>query len=135
MKVNLNDSGLKILIAEDDEMSAMLLSIIVKEYSEKLFRARTGIEAVDIFRNNPDIDLILMDILMPDLNGDEATEQIRQFNKEVIIIAQTGLILSTHKDKENLIKSGFNHYMSKPINKAELLTLIQTISDNKHLRL
>jgi PAS domain S-box-containing protein len=115
--------GLKILIAEDDDISGMLLSFMVKSCSEKIFRAKTGVEAVEIFHNNPDIDLILMDMQMPELNGDEATRQIRQFNKEVIIIAQTGWILST--DDERVIDAGFNAHISKPINKLKLLGLIQ----------
>jgi CheY-like chemotaxis protein len=123
MKVNLEIKGLKILIAEDDDISGMLLSLFVKGCSEKVFRARTGIEAVEILRNNPDIDLILMDIQMPELNGNEAAREIRQFNKEVIIIAQTGLALST--DKASLIKAGCNDYMPKPINRDKLLALIQ----------
>ena len=126
-KYNENDDpevlGLKILIAEDDDISGMLLSFMVKSCSEKVFRAKTGVEAVDIFHNNPDIDLILMDMQMPKLNGDEATRQIRQFNKEVIIIAQTGLILSN--DDESLIDAGFNACISKPINKRKLFGLIQ----------
>jgi len=122
-KVNPEVSDLKILIAEDNEISGMLLSFLVKDFSKKLFRARTGIEAVNIFRNNPDIDLILMDIQMPELNGDEATRQIRQFNKEVIIIAQTGLVMSI--DKESVIESGCNDYISKPIKREILNTLIQ----------
>jgi len=124
MNNNPEVSGLKILIAEDDEMSAMLLTIIVKEYREKVFRAKNGIEAVDICFNNPDIDLILMDIQMPGLNGDEATRKIREFNKNVIIIAQTGLVLSTDKDK--LIEAGCNNYLSKPVNRLELITLIES---------
>jgi CheY-like chemotaxis protein len=124
MKVNNEGYRLKILIAEDDEISEMLLSLMVKDFSEKVFKARTGIEAVEISRINPGIDLILMDIQMPELNGDEATRQIRQFNKDVIIIAQTGLALST--DKESVIEAGCNDYISKPINKHKLLSLIQT---------
>ena len=123
MKSNKAPFQLKILIAEDDEMSALLLSIIVKEYCKKTLRATTGIEAVAICRTNPDIDLILMDVQMPNLNGDEATRQIRQFNKDVVIIAQTGLILST--DKDTLIEAGCNSSMSKPINRLQLLELIK----------
>jgi CheY-like chemotaxis protein len=115
-------SGLKILIAEDDEVSAMLLTIILQEYHEEILRAKTGVEAVDICRMNPDIDLIMMDIQMPSLNGDDAARQIREFNKEVIIIAQTGLALTT--EIKPLIEAGCNSYMSKPINKLELLALI-----------
>jgi CheY-like chemotaxis protein len=116
-------SGLKILIAEDDEVSAMLLTIYVKEFQEQVFRAKTGIEAIDICYNNPNIDLILMDIQMPGLNGDEAARKIREFNKDVIIIAQTGFGLSG--DRENAINAGCNDYMIKPINKDQLLLLIQ----------
>ena len=124
MNSNPKVSGLKILIAEDDEMSAMLLTIIVKDLRKEIFRAKTGIEAVDICYNNPDIDLILMDIQMPGLNGDEATRKIREFNKDVIIIAQTGLVLSTNKEK--LIEAGCNNYLAKPINKLELISLIES---------
>jgi CheY-like chemotaxis protein len=116
-------SGLKILIAEDDEVSAMLLTLILKEYHEEILRAKNGIEAVDICRMNPDIDLILMDIQMPNLNGNDATQQIRKFNKKVIIIAQTGLAFTS--EIKPLIEVGFNSYIVKPINKVELLELIE----------
>jgi CheY-like chemotaxis protein len=123
MKKTPKVSGLKILIAEDDEVSAMLLTIILKEYHEEILRAKTGIEAVDICRMNPDIDLIMMDIQMPSLNGDEAVRQIRKFNKEVVIIAQTGLALTS--EIKPLIDAGCNSFLSKPINKVELLALIE----------
>jgi CheY-like chemotaxis protein len=117
-------SGLKILIAEDDEVSAMLLTINVKEFQEQVFRAKTGIEAIDICYKNPDIDLILMDIQMPGLNGDEAARKIREFNKDVIIIAQTGIALPNNKEK--LIEAGCNNYLAKPVNRLELVTLIES---------
>ncbi|MFA5972338.1 MAG: PAS domain S-box protein [Lentimicrobiaceae bacterium] len=115
--------NLKILIAEDDETSEMLISITISEFSKEIIKAKTGSEAVEICRSNPDIDLILMDIRMPDLNGYEATRQIRQFNKDVIIIAQTAFGLVG--DREKAIKAGCNDYISKPITKNKLLTLIQ----------
>ncbi|NTW24891.1 MAG: response regulator [Lentimicrobium sp.] len=115
-------SGLKILIAEDDETSEKLISIIVKGFSNDIKEARTGNEAVEICRNNPDINLILMDIQMPEISGYEATRQIRQFNKDVVIIAQTAYGLSG--DREKAIEAGCNDYISKPINRAELKALI-----------
>jgi len=114
---------LKILIAEDDETSKLLISIIVTKFSKEVLKAKTGNEAIEVCRINPDIDLILMDIQMPYLNGHEATRQIRQFNKDVIIIAQTAFGLSG--DREKAIEAGCNEYISKPINKDELLSLIQ----------
>jgi len=114
---------LKILIAEDDETSELLISITINKFSKVVLKARTGNEAIEVCRINPDIDLILMDIQMPYLNGHEATRQIRQFNKDVIIIAQTAFGLSG--DREKAIEAGCNDYISKPINKDELLSLIQ----------
>ena len=115
--------NLKILIAEDDETSEILISTIVKEYSREIIKARTGIETVEMCRKNPDINLILMDIQMPGLNGYEATRQIRQFNKDVIIIAQTAFGFTG--DRKKAIEAGCNDYISKPIQKEILTSLIQ----------
>ncbi len=114
---------LKILIAEDDETSERLISIAVKTFIKHVIEAKTGNETVEICRTNPDIDLILMDILMPGMNGYEATRQIRQFNKDVVIIAQTAYGLSG--DREKAIEAGCNDYIAKPIKKEELLELIK----------
>ncbi|TSA24674.1 MAG: response regulator [Bacteroidetes bacterium] len=113
--------NLKILIAEDDESSEFFLSTALKMYIKELFQARNGVEAVEACRNNPDIDLVLMDIRMPDMNGYEATRQIRQFNKDVVIIAQTAHGLSG--DREKAIEAGCNDYISKPID----ITLLKAI--------
>ena len=114
---------LKVLIAEDDVISEMLITIDVENFSKEILKARNGFEAVEVCRNNPDTDLILMDIQMPEMNGYEATRQIRQFNKDVVIIAQTAFGLSG--DREKAIEAGCNDYIKKPIKKAELLSLIQ----------
>ena len=114
--------NLKILIAEDDEGSEMLLSMAVKKFGDKIIKVKTGIQAIEACRNNPDIDLILMDIKMPEMDGYEATRQIRQFNKNVVIIAQTafGLI----DDREKALGVGCNDYISKPLNITHLKELI-----------
>ncbi|MEI7829716.1 MAG: PAS domain S-box protein [Prolixibacteraceae bacterium] len=114
--------NLKILIAEDDETSEIYVSIIAGEFSNDLLKARTGSETIEIARQNPDIDLILLDIQMPEMNGYEATRQIRQFNKEVIIIAQTAYALAG--DREKAIAAGCNDYIEKPIKKELLIELI-----------
>jgi hypothetical protein len=121
--INYEVSGLKILIVDDDESTRMLISKVVKPISNQIIKAITGVEAIEACRNNPDIDLILMDIRMPHLNGYEATRQIRLFNKEVVIIAQTAFGLSG--DREKAIGAGCNDYISKPIKKDELIALIQ----------
>jgi len=116
---------LKILIAEDDETSEMLISIAVKKFGKEIISVRTGTEAVAACRDNPDIDLVLMDIDMPEMNGYEATRQIRKFNKDVVIIAQTAFGLSG--DREKALAAGCNDYISKPINADELLKKIEKL--------
>jgi len=114
--------NLKILIAEDDETSNKLISIYVQKFGNEIINVQTGTEALDVCHDNPDIDLILMDIQMPEMNGYEATRQIRKFNTEVIIIALTAFALTG--DMEKAIEAGCNDYISKPIKKEELQKLI-----------
>ena len=118
-------NNLKILIAEDDETSEMLISIAVKKFGKEIISVRTGTEAVAACRNNRDIDLVLMDIDMPEMNGYEATRQIRKFNKDVIIIAQTAYALLG--DNEKAIAAGCDDYIPKPIKTDELLKKIEKL--------
>ena len=115
--------NLKILIVEDDEISYSLLTKMLQKISKEVLHAITGVQAVEACRNNPDLDLVLMDIRMPKMDGNEATRQIRQFNKDVIIIAQTAYAFSG--DREKAIEAGCNDYISKPINKTLLFELIK----------
>jgi len=111
-----------ILIAEDEDSNYRLMEIILKS-SYKVLRAENGLEAVNLCRSTPGIQLVLMDIKMPVMNGYEATRQIRQFDRDICIIAQTayGLI----GDREKAVEAGCNDYIIKPIAKDKLLTLLQ----------
>jgi hypothetical protein len=104
--------NLKILIAEDDETSDFLITRMLNNNHE-LLHTKTGIETIEVCRNHPDLDLVLMDIRMPEMSGYEATRQIRQFNKTLIIFAQTAYGLSG--DRQKAIDAGCNEYISKPI--------------------
>ncbi|MGZ2369804.1 response regulator [Ancylomarina sp. YFZ004] len=115
--------NLKILIVEDDETSNLLISLMLTKMSREILNAGNGIEAIELCKNNPDIDLILMDIKLPVMDGYKTVKQIRQFNKDVIIIAQTAFGLTV--DRESAIVAGCNAYISKPIIKDELVSLIQ----------
>ena len=121
--------GLKILIVEDDEVSYSLLSRVVQKISKEVLHAVTGVEAVDICRNNPEIDLVLMDIRMPQMNGLEATSIIRSFNKKIIIIAQTAY--GFESDCKKAMEAGCNDYITKPINHNLLYELIKKYFVNK----
>jgi hypothetical protein len=115
--------NLKILIVDDDETSDLLMSIMLTEISREILHARSGLEAIELCRNNPDTNLILMDIKMSRMGGYEATRQIRQFNKDIIVIAQTAYGFTG--DREKAIEAGCNEHISKPIIKNELMLLIQ----------
>jgi PAS domain S-box-containing protein len=115
--------SLNILIAEDDESSELLMSRALRTIGKKILKVRTGVAAVQACRSNNEIDLIMMDIKMPEMDGYEATRQIRQFDKKVIIIAQTAY--AQMGDSEKAIVAGCNDYISKPINKDELMTIIE----------
>lgn len=91
--------SLKILVVEDDEDSQNLIRIVFDEFGKEFLSASSGIEAIEVCKNNPDINLILMDIRMPEMDGYEATRQIRKFNQDVIIIAQTAYGLSGDREK------------------------------------
>lgn len=114
---------LKILIVEDDPGMEFLLSETVQEFCSELLIARDGMEALEISKNNPDIDLILMDIRIPKMDGYETTKEIRQFNKDVVIIAQTACAFSSDRDKA--LEVGCNDYVSKPIDTELFEALIE----------
>jgi len=114
--------NLELLIVEDEETSSYFLEIILKNRFREIIFAKTGKEAIEICRNNPEIDIVLMDIKMPEMNGYEATREIRKFNKEVVIIAQTAFALAG--DKEKAIEAGCDDYIPKPIDKELLLEMI-----------
>lgn len=116
------NNELKILIVEDDIVSESMLEIMIEDYCKSPLIAKNGLEAVQLCKDNPDIDFVLMDIKMPELNGYEATKQIRQFNKDIIIFAQTAFALPG--DREKAIVAGCNDYISKPYSQADLKGLI-----------
>ena len=119
---NLDWSSKKILIVEDDMFSAEYLVEVLSETNVQTIVSKNGLDAIEKVKNIPDIDLILMDIQLPGIGGDTATELIREFNKDIPIIAQTAHAMSN--DRAKYLKSGCNDYLSKPILMTDLfLTL------------
>jgi len=115
-------SEVVLLIAEDDPANFYFINELLSKTSVKILHAWDGQEALEIFRSNNSIDLILMDIKMPKMNGNEATLEIRKVNKQIPIIAHTGYLLE--EDKQRAKKMGFDDYLCKPVNEEELLTAI-----------
>ncbi len=115
-------NNLNILIADDDETSEIFIRLAVKAISKEVFVARTGAECIELLRLHPDIDLVIMDIKMPVLNGYDATRQIRLFNNKVVILAQTAFAMVG--DREKTLEAGCNDYISKPYRKEDFLAVI-----------
>lgn len=117
-----------ILIVEDEYFVSEYIKVILKAINCNIFIATNGLEAIHMFKNNH-IDLILLDIKIPLMDGFEVTREIRKLNKDVIIIAQTAFILNGYEDKA--LDAGCNSYITKPIYKDELLDTIQKHIGNK----
>ena len=120
---SLKGEHLKILIAEDDNISFLFIQQLLNRPEITLLRAVDGQQVIELARANPDLSLILMDIKMPIINGIDATRKIRAFNPTVPIIAQSAYTFTG--EQEQALQAGCNDYMTKPINKSRLLTLIR----------
>lgn len=122
-------SDLKILIAEDDEISFIYLNRMLSKYDIKLLRAYNGEDAVQICMEHPDIALVLMDIKMPIMDGLEATRQILKNKSDIPIVALTAFAMSD--DREKALESGCIDYLSKPAKKETLIATIKKHSKKK----
>lgn len=118
-------AGKKIILAEDDFNSFYLLELILGPLGAEIIHTATGEDTVQAFIDNPDACLILMDIKMEGMDGIEATQKIRELNKDVPIIAQTALTLKN--EKEIILAAGCNDIIPKPIDQKLLLDKIQQL--------
>ncbi len=106
-------SDYTILIAEDEDTNFIYLETALERTKVTILRAKNGKEAVEMAKVNPMIDLILMDIKMPLMNGIEATRSIKSFRKDVTIIAQTAFAME--EDRRNCSAVGCDDFLAKPI--------------------
>jgi len=112
-----------LLIVEDTPSNYYLIETFLKPSKAILYWAKNGKEAIDLFKSIPKIDLVLMDIQLPGINGYEATKIIKAINKTTPIIAQTAYALS--EEKELSINEGCDDYISKPIKQEALIILLK----------
>jgi len=108
------------LIAEDNQINFDLMKTYLESIDFNIIQAVNGIDAVEICRTQKNIDLILMDIKMPGLDGYTATRQIREFLPDVTIIAQTAY----SENKEDAIKNGCNDFISKPFTQKQFISKV-----------
>lgn len=122
---NLSLSSKFILVVEDDLMSFQLIEAMLDNTGAKLIHAKNGEDAIEIARLRKDIDLIIMDMRLPFIDGYEATQTIKKFNPKVPIIAQTANAMDYDRDK--CMEAGCNEYIPKPIDPDEFLQTIANI--------
>ena len=111
--------GKKLLIAEDDHSNYYFLYEALKDTGVEILWSKDGEETLEIFRNTPDLNLVLMDINMPFLNGYECTKIIKKENPEMPVVAQTAYAMSGEREISR--EAGCDDYLSKPIKVKELL--------------
>jgi len=112
----------RILIAEDVESNFLYLSAVLSKMKAKIYWAKNGKEAIDIFKKE-EVDLILMDLQMPEMNGYEATKVIKAIRPDLPIIAQTAFAMSD--DREKALEAGCDDYLAKPIKSKDLLNTVE----------
>ena len=111
-----------VLVADDVDDVLFYYKAIFKLSNTRVLQARTGNEAIEVFRLHPETDAVLLDIQMPNGDGIMAMHGIREINNDVPIIAQTAHALP--HDKKKFIAEGFNNYLSKPIRSSELFEVL-----------
>lgn len=120
----------KIIIAEDDHANYKYLELLFASTGLKIIHAPDGRSAIDFFQSEPDIDLILMDIRMPGIDGYEATEKIKSMKSDVPIIAVTAFAMSG--EKQEIMSYPFDDYVSKPVNSEELIQKMNRFLSKNH---
>ncbi len=116
------EAEINILIAEDEEYNFLFISEVLSEYNVNVCRAYNGKMAVDICASNREINLVLMDVRMPVMDGYEAAKKIKKIRPDLPIIAQTAFAME--QDRTQAIKEGCDDYISKPVNNELLTDLI-----------
>ncbi|WP_372745034.1 PAS domain S-box protein [Lutibacter sp.] len=127
-QIPMENIELTILIAEDEEYNMLYINELFSNTKIKVIEAFNGLEAVNLAKANPNIDLILMDIKMPILNGFEAMNEIKKFNPKVPIIALSAFAMES--DKETALEKGFTEYLSKPIDRKKLFAILGSFANN-----
>ena len=120
----INWSSKKCLVVDDNKDVLIYINRILLDTGITVITARSGIEAIEIISSNPDIDVVLLDMQMPEMNGIEATRLIRKIRKDLPIIAQTAFIFED--DKDIILEAGCDACLIKPIRKEHLLTVMSS---------
>ena len=116
--------GKLVLVVDDDMRNVFALTTALESYGVEVVFAENGKEGIEALQNNPDIELVLMDIMMPEMNGFEAIQYIRQIPEyhQLPIIALTAK--ASENDRKQCIDAGASDYISKPVNLNQLISIM-----------
>jgi len=117
-------SSRKCLLVDDNKDVLIYLNRILTDTGVTIVTARSGFEAIELIKSTPDIDVVLLDMQMPEMNGIEATKEIRKIRKDLPIIAQTAFIFED--DKDIILEAGCDACLIKPIRREHLLTVMSS---------
>lgn len=130
--VSVSIEGLHVLLVEDNELNMEIARFIIENEGARVICATNGKEAVDIYKNAPEsFDIILMDIMMPEMDGLQATQVIRSFDHDIPIVAMTANAFA--EDKIKAKKAGMNAHVSKPLDKDKLIQVISKLCGYKNI--
>jgi CheY-like chemotaxis protein len=117
--------GKQVLIVDDDVRNIFALSSVLEEYGMKIHAAENGRDAIDLLLANTDIDVVLMDIMMPEMDGLDTTREMRKIPacKDLPIIAVTAKAMKG--DRDRCLEAGAWDYLSKPVDTEQLLSSLR----------
>lgn len=124
--IQVKNKEITILVSEDEEYNMMYISELFSTTNFKLMEADNGKKAVELAQNHPEIQLVLMDIKMPVMDGNEAMKEIKKLRPSLPIIALSAFAMES--DKERALALGFDAYLTKPLNRKLLFQLIEKFS-------
>jgi CheY-like chemotaxis protein len=119
----LNLENKRVLVVEDDDMSFIYLNHLFLLTRATVMRKKTGVDAIDEFRNDRNFDFILMDIQLPDMDGIQVTREIRKISRAVPIIAQTAS--RSGPERELMIEAGCSFVLTKPFSMEQLFETME----------
>ncbi|RLD51891.1 MAG: hybrid sensor histidine kinase/response regulator, partial [Bacteroidetes bacterium] len=125
LNLNLNLKGITILIAEDEHSNYILLKEMLRNSGAKLLHVVNGLDAINQCKENHDINLVLMDMKMPKMDGFNATKAIKKIRPDIFVIAQTAYAMLD--DERKALEAGCDDFITKPIVKENLLLKIDKL--------
>lgn len=130
--IDIQPTNVTVLLIDNDLASFYLVSEILSEYSINVIHARCGMDGVKLFRQEPSIQLVITELLLPQLNGFDVLREIKRINPEIQVITQTANVMNNMK--QNCFEAGFDEFIEKPIDIVDFGDNIISLLNQKVLK-